>query len=112
MTRTNIYRQGAQEKAITVAARLTGRLLNEVAKSYTHNLCVISLVMQTFKLDILVVGFLEISYHIASMTCKVMEAYNGEHISYILIYEFKHITKTDVICVIKAAFPQGLSWFH
>jgi len=47
--------------------------MNVVAKLYTHNLCVISLVVLTFILDIVFVGFLEISYHTPSMTVKVME---------------------------------------
>jgi len=47
-----MYTQGAQWKAITVAIRLTGLLLNDVARLYSHNLCVISLVMLTFILDI------------------------------------------------------------
>jgi len=74
MRRTKMYRQGAQQEAITVAVRLTGLLWNEVARSYTHNLCVISIVVLTFILDMVLVGFLEISYHIPSMTCKVIDA--------------------------------------
>jgi len=42
------------------------------------------------------------------MTCKVMEAYEGEHLSYILVYEFYHITKEGGICEIKISFSQGL----
>jgi hypothetical protein len=40
-----MYRQGAQMEVITAAARLTGLLLDEVARSYSDNICVISLVM-------------------------------------------------------------------
>ena len=86
--------------------------MNEVARLYTHNLCVISLVILTFKLDIVLVGFLEISYHNPSMTCKVIDAYEGEHLSNILVYEFEHITKKDSMCVIKISFAQGPGWFH
>jgi hypothetical protein len=74
--------------------------LNEVARSYTHNLCVISLVVLTFILDIVLVGFLDISYQIPSMTCKVIDTYKGEHLSNILVYEFEHITKKGGMCVI------------
>ena len=112
MRRTNMYRQGAQSKAITVAARLTGLLLNEVARSYTHNLCVISLVVLTCILDIVLFGFLEISYHIPSMTCKVIDGYEGEHLSMILVYEFEHIYMKGGMCVIKITFSQGPGWFH
>jgi len=107
MRRTKMYRQGAQEEANTVAARLTGLVLNEVARSYMHNLCVISLVMLTFILDIVLVGFLEISYHIPAMTCKVIDAYEGEHQSNILVYEFEYIMKKGGMCVIKVSFSQG-----
>ena len=107
-----MYRQGAQSKAITVAARLTGLLLNEVARSYTHNLCVISLVVLTCILDIVLFGFLEISYHIPSMTCKVIDGYEGEHLSMILVYEFEHINMKGGMCVIKVTFSQGPGWFH
>jgi hypothetical protein len=51
-----------------------------------HNLCVIFLVVLTFILDIVPVGFLEISYHIPSMSCKVIKTYEGEHLSIILVY--------------------------
>jgi hypothetical protein len=80
--------KGVQLKASTVAARLTAHLLNEVARAYTHNLCVIYLLMLTFILDIVLVGFLEISYHIPSVICKVMEVYAGEHLSNILVSIF------------------------
>jgi hypothetical protein len=35
MKRTLLYRRGDQKEAITVAARLTGHLLNEVTRLYT-----------------------------------------------------------------------------
>ena len=76
-----------------------------------HNLCVISPVMLTFILDIALDGFLEISYHIPSITCKVREAYKGEHLSNTCVYEFEHITKKGGKCVIKVLFLQ-LGWFH
>jgi len=85
--------------------------LSEVARSYSHNLCVIFLVILTFILDIVLVGFLEISYHIPSKICKVIEAYEGEHVSYIVVYGFQHITKKGGMCVIKVSFSQ-LGWFH
>ena len=78
--------------------------MNKIAKPYTHNLCVISLVVLTFILDIILAGFLEISYHIPSLTCKVIDAYEGEHLSNILVYEFEHITKKGGMCVIKVSF--------
>jgi hypothetical protein len=86
--------------------------MNEVARWYRHNFCVISLVMLTFILDIVLVGFLEISSHIPSMTCKVMEMYEGEHLSHIVVYEFEHITKKGGMCVIMVSFSQGLGWFQ
>ena len=46
------------------------------------------------------------------MTCKVMEAYEGEHLFHILVYELKHITKKGGMCVIKVSFSQDLGWFH
>jgi len=67
--------------------------LNEIARSNTHNLYAISLVVLTFILDIVLAGFLEISYYIPSMTCKLIDAYNGDHLSNIPVYEFEHITK-------------------
>jgi hypothetical protein len=90
-----MYRQGAQLEALTVATRLTGLPLNEVAMLYTYNLCVTSLVMLSLILDIVRVGILEISYHIPSMICRVMEPYEGKHLSNILVYGFKYITKKD-----------------
>jgi hypothetical protein len=66
--------------------------LSEVARPYTNNLCVIFLVVLTFILDIVLVGFLEISYHIPSIICEVMEVYEGEHLSNILLYGFNHIS--------------------
>jgi hypothetical protein len=86
--------------------------MNEVGRGYRHNFCVISLVVLTFILDIVLVGFLEISSHIPSMTCKVMDAYQGEHLSHILVYAFEHITKKDRMCVIQDFFSQGPGWFH
>jgi hypothetical protein len=86
--------------------------MNEVGRSYTHNFCVISLVMLTFILNIVLVGFLQISSHIPSMTCKVMEAYEGEHLSHILVYKFEDITKKGGMCVIEVSFSQGPGWFH
>jgi len=47
------------------------------------------------------------------MTCKVMEACEGEHRSYILVYEMNHIPKKGEMCVIKSSGSQGLelvSW--
>jgi hypothetical protein len=85
--------------------------MNEVQRSYRHNFCVISLVVLTFILDIVLVGFLEISSHILSMTCKVMEAYDGEHLSHLLVYEFELISKKGRMCVIKVSFSQNPGWF-
>jgi len=53
--------------------------------------------MLTFILDIILVGFLEISDDIPSMTFQVMEAYKGEHLSHIPGYEFEHITKEGCV---------------
>jgi hypothetical protein len=86
--------------------------MNEVGRSYMHNFCVISLVVPTFIPNIVLVGFLEISSCIPSMTCKVMEAYEGEHLFHVLVYEFEHITKKSGMCVIKVSFSQGPGWFH
>jgi len=85
--------------------------LNEVARSYTHNLCVIFLVLLTFILDIVLVEFLEISYYIPSMTYKAMEVYEGEHLSNILVDEFEHITMKGGMWVIKVSISQP-GWFH
>jgi len=111
MRRTTLHRQEAQVEAITVAARHTGYLLNEFACSSTHNLCVISHVVLTFILDIVLVGFLEISYYIPSLTFKVMEVYDGEDLSHILVSRFEHITKKCGMCVIKVSFSQRPGWF-
>jgi len=54
---------------------LTGLGLNEVGRAYKVNVCVISPVLFTFKLDIVLVGLLEISYYIPFMTFTVMEPY-------------------------------------
>jgi hypothetical protein len=92
---------------MTVAARLTGHLLIEVARLYRHNIHVLSLLMQTLTLDIVLVGFLEILYHIPSMTCKAIEVYEGEHLSHILAFEFKHITKKGGMCVMQVVLSQS-----
>jgi len=60
----------------------------------------------TFILDIVLVGFLGISHHIPSMTCKVMEAYKGGHLSNMLVDGFEYITKKGGMCVSKVSFPQ------
>ena len=85
--------------------------MSEVARSYTHNLCAIFLVVLTFILDIVLVGFLEVSYHIPSMICKVMEAYESEHLSNLVVYGLEHIPKKGRMCVIKVSFSQP-GWFH
>jgi len=77
-----------------------------------HNLCLVSLVLVIFILDIGLVGFLEISYHIPFTTCKAIDIYVGEHLSNILVFEFEHITKKCGMCVIKVSFSQGPGWFH
>jgi len=58
---------------MTVAARLTGILLNELVRLFTCSLGLKSLVVPTLKLDIVLIGFLERSYHITSMTFIVMK---------------------------------------
>lgn len=74
-----------------------------------HNICVISLVVLTMTLDIVLLEFLEISYHIASMTCKVTELYGGDHLTNLLVYESEHITKKSRLGVIKDYIsPLGL----
>jgi len=65
----------------------------------------------TFILDTVLVGFLEISYHMPSLICKVMEAYKGEHLSNLLVDGFEHITKKGGMCVIEVSFSQ-LGWFY
>ena len=107
LRKSMMFRQGAEYEA----ARLTDLLLNEVSTSYTHKLCVKFLVVLTFILDIVLVGFLKILYHIPSMNCKFMEAYKGEHLSNILVDKFEHRTKKGGMCVIKVSFSQ-LGWFH
>jgi len=71
----------------------------------------IFLVVLTFILDIVLVGFLEISYHLPSMSCKVMEAYKGKQLSNSLVYEFEHKTRIGGMCVINVCFSQ-LGWLH
>jgi len=66
----------------------------------------------TFILAIVLVGFLEISYHIPSMTCEVIDADEGQHLSIILVYDFEHITKKGGICVSKVSVSEGLGRFH
>jgi hypothetical protein len=61
----NMFGEGSTIGSTTVAARLTGLVLNEVARSYTHNFCVIFLVMLTVILDIVLVGFWR--YHSISL---------------------------------------------
>lgn len=106
-----MFRQGAQWEAISGAAPLTGLRLNDVAQSYVHNVCVISLVMLTVTLCIVQVGIPEILYHTPSMTCEVMEAYKCALPSNILQYEIKHLTKKDGMYVIVVSFSQW-GWFH
>jgi hypothetical protein len=72
-----------------------------------HNFCVIFLVIPTIIVDIVLVGFLEISSPILPMIFKVMEAYEVEHLPNILVYEFKYITKKGRMCIIKDSFPQA-----
>jgi hypothetical protein len=56
------------------------------------NFYIVSLVMVTIILDIVHAGFLEISYIIPFMTCKVMDIYQGEYLSNILLYTIRYIT--------------------
>jgi len=67
--------------------------------------------MLTFILDILLDGFLEISYQITSMTFEVMEVYEGKHLSDFLVYKFDHIIKKHRMCMIKVSFSLP-GWFH
>jgi len=53
-----------------------------------HNFCEVSLVLLIIRLDIVVVGVLEVSCRIPSMTYTVMEASESDHVSNILVYEF------------------------
>jgi hypothetical protein len=57
---TTKFAHGAQQEAITVAARLTSLKLNKVIWSYTYIVNVRWLVLLTFQPDIVLVGFLEI----------------------------------------------------
>ena len=86
--------------------------MTKVARSSMHNLCVIALVVLTFILDIVLVAFLEISDHIPSMTCTVIDAYEGEQKSNIIVYEFEHIAKKGWMCATKVSFSQGPGWYH
>jgi hypothetical protein len=86
--------------------------VNAVARLFTQNFCVLSLVVLTFIHYIVHARFLELSYHIRSMTHTVMKVYEGEHLSKILVYESKHITKKGTISVIKVSFFQSPGWFH
>ena len=62
--------------------------------------------MQIIRLKMVLVGYLEISFHITSMTFKVVEAYEGEHLSTILVDQFKHKAKKHGKCIIKISFSQ------
>ena len=62
--------------------------------------------MLTFKLDIVLIWLLNISYHIPAMTCTVMEPHEGEHLSKILVYQLEHITQKGRLGVLKMSFPQ------
>jgi len=66
----------------------------------------------TFILNVVQVVFLGIPYDIQFLTCKVTEAYEVEHISHILVYEFEYLTKKGELLVIKVAFSQAPGWFH
>jgi len=76
-----------------------------------HNFSVIFLVVLTFTLDIVLVGFLEISSHIPSMIFKVMEEYKVEHLSNILVDESEHITKKGRMCIMKVSFSEARAGF-
>jgi hypothetical protein len=64
----------------------------------THNISVLSVVMLIFILDIILIAFLETQFHIPSMTFKVSEVYEGEHLSSIVVYEFEYITRKCGMC--------------
>jgi hypothetical protein len=76
-----------------------------------HNICVIFLVMLTNIVRIDLVGFLEISYPITSMTCIVMEVFEGEQLSNIPVFDFEYITMKGGMSVIKVSCSQ-LDWFN
>jgi hypothetical protein len=107
-----MFTQEAQLEENTDAVQLTGLLSNQVARSYMHNLCVIIIVVVLFILDIVLVGFLEISYYIPSITCEDMAAYEREHLSNILGYEFEYCNKQmQNVCDTGSFFSAGLiSW--
>ena len=42
-----------------------------------------------------------------SLTFKVREVFEGEHLSDILVHEFEHITKKGGMCGIKVSFSQA-----
>ena len=46
------------------------------------------------------------------MICKVIDAYEGEHLSNFLVYEVEHITKQGGMCVIEVSFSHSPGWFH
>jgi hypothetical protein len=45
------------------------------------------------------------------MTCKVIDMYEGEHLSNILVYEYNHLTKKGGMCEIKVSFHKSLIGF-
>jgi len=65
----------------------------------------------TFILDIVLVEFQGISYHVPSMICKVIQAYEGEHLSNIVVYGLEYITQKGGMYVIEVSFSQPGS-FH
>jgi hypothetical protein len=64
-----------------VTARLLHVSLNVIARSYMYNLFVLFLVVLIFILDIVLAGFLEISYQIPCKIYEVTEVYKGEYLA-------------------------------
>ena len=78
-----------------------------VARLCTYNLHVTSIVVLTFNTGHSfhwVPGDI-ISY--PSMTFRLMDAYKGEHISHILVHEFRHRTKKGGMSVIRMSCFQA-----
>jgi hypothetical protein len=50
------------------------------------------------------VWFWVTSYHASSMTSEVREAYKGEHVSNIVVFDFNHITVKHGMLMIVASF--------
>jgi ABC-type microcin C transport system permease subunit YejB len=86
--------------------------IESVFKVVHSNLFALSPIVLAFILDIVLVLFLEISYHIPSVAGKVSAVYEGENLLNIVEDQFEHITNKRGMCVMMVSFSQGPGWIH